>query len=116
MATTPLLQLLQGYLEVASNRHHLIVSNMANVDTPGYHTRDLDFHNAMNRVMNEGEGAQLEPAALEVPGLMERPDGNNVNIDRESMMLSETQLQYQLGVQLVKAEFHKLLTAIKDGN
>jgi flagellar basal-body rod protein FlgB len=37
-----------------------------------------------------------------------------VNIDRESMMLSETQLQYQMGVQLIKEQFHELLTAIKE--
>ncbi len=116
MATTPILQLLQGYLQVASNRQQLIVSNMANVDTPGYHAKDLDFHTAMKRVMNDGDTAQLQPASREVEGLMERPDGNNVNIDRESLLLSETQIQYQLGVQLVKAEFHRLLTAIKEGS
>jgi flagellar basal-body rod protein FlgB len=51
-----------------------------------------------------------------VEGLPERPDGNNVNVDRESMLLAQTQLQYQMGVQLIKSEFHRLLTAIKDGN
>jgi flagellar basal-body rod protein FlgB len=53
---------------------------------------------------------------VEVTDLPERPDGNNVNIDRESMLMSQNQLQYQLGIQLVKAEFHKLYTAIKEGN
>ena len=57
----------------------------------------------------------MEPAALQVEGLPERPDGNNVNIDRESLMLSQTQLQYQMGVQLVKSQFHTMLTAIKEG-
>ncbi len=116
MGTTPLLQVLQGYLGVTSNRQQLIVSNMANVDTPGYHVKDVDFHDAMNRVMNQGPEVNLSPASHEVEGLMERPDGNNVNIDRESLLLSQTQLQYQLGVQLVKAEFHRLLSAIKEGN
>jgi flagellar basal-body rod protein FlgB len=51
-----------------------------------------------------------------VEGLPERPDGNDVNIDRESLVLSQTQLQYQMGVQLIKEEFHRLLTAIKDGS
>ena len=116
MATTPLLQLLQGYLDVASNRQQLIVSNMANVDTPGYHTKDLDFHAAMTRVMANGDQSSLEPVSQEVPGLMERPDGNNVSIDRESLLLSQTQLQYQMGVQLIRAEFSRLLTAIKGGS
>jgi flagellar basal-body rod protein FlgB len=53
---------------------------------------------------------------MELQGLPERPDGNNVNIDRESMMLSQTQLQFQLGVQLVKTQFSHLLTAIKEGS
>ena len=116
MATTPFMQMLQGYLKVASDRQQLVASNIANVDTPGYHTKDINFQSAMQQVMNEGDNVQLEPASVEVEGLPERPDGNNVNIDRESLMLSQTQLQYQMGVQLVKAEFHRLLTAIKEGN
>src|ERR1700722_17423141 len=114
MATTPLLQTLQGYLKVNVDRQQMIASNMANVDTPGYHTKDINFQSAMQHVMSESDGPQLDPASTEVLDLPERPDGNNVNVDRESMVLSQTQLQYQMGLQLIKAEFHRLLTAIKD--
>ena len=113
MAEVTMLQALQGYLQLTNQRQQLIVSNMANVDTPGYHTKDLDFQNAMQRVM-EGSSGDIAPASLDVASLPERLDGNNVDIDRESLLLSQTQLQYQLGVQLVKSEFHKLYTAIKD--
>ena len=117
MATTPLLQALQGYLKVTADRQQLVTANIANVDTPGYHVKDVNFQVAMQQAINQGNGLmQSGSAALDVPGLAERPDGNNVNIDRESMMLSETQLQYQMGVQLIKEEFHRLLTAIKEGN
>ncbi len=115
-STTPLMQLLQGYLKVMSNRQQLVASNIANVDTPGYHTQDVNFQSAMRQVMDEGNDVQLVPASTQVEGLPERPDGNNVNIDRESLLLGETQLQYQMGVQLIKEEFHRLLTAIKEGN
>ena len=114
MADVSMLQALQGYLQLTTERQQLIVSNMANVDTPGYHTRDLDFESAMQHVMR-GRDVQTTPAALDVQNLPERLDGNNVNIDRESLLLSQAQLQYQLGVQLVKSEFHKLYTAIKEG-
>ncbi|MGB6743098.1 MAG: flagellar biosynthesis protein FlgB [Terracidiphilus sp.] len=114
MATTPLLQVLQGYLQVATDRQQLVTSNMANVDTPGYHTKDIDFQTAMQQVIDQSGDMRLQPASVNVDNLPERPDGNNVNIDRESMMMSETQLQYQMGVQLIKEEFHELLTAIKD--
>jgi flagellar basal-body rod protein FlgB len=75
----------------------------------------------MQQVAYEGNTAQFgaasfEPASMEVAGLPERPDGNNVNIDRESLLLSQTQLQYQMGVQLIKSQFHTLLTAIKEGS
>jgi len=114
--TTPMMQLLQGYLKVTSDRQQMIAANMANVDTPGYHTKDINFRAAMQQAMGEGNGVSLVPASEEVTGLTERPDGNNVNVDRESMLMAETQLQYQMGVQLIKSEFHQLLTAIKEGN
>jgi len=47
MSNIPMLQQLTGYLQLTNQRQQLIVSNMANVDTPGYHTQDLDFQGAM---------------------------------------------------------------------
>ena len=114
MGTTNAIQMLQGYLKIASDRQQLIATNMANVDTPGYHTKDIDFQATMREVMNSDQSSSMSPASKDVLDLPERPDGNNVNIDREGMMMSETQLQYQVGVQLIKSEFHRLLTAMKD--
>jgi flagellar basal-body rod protein FlgB len=108
---------LQGYLTVVSDRQQMIATNMANADTPGYHTKDVNFQAAMQQVMNQGDEAngQVQPEILEPAGLPERPDGNNVNIDREGLQLSQTQLQFQLGEQLVKSDFSTLMTAIKEG-
>ena len=114
MAEIPMLQMLQGFLQLTTERQQLIMSNMANVDTPGYHTKDIDFQSALQHVLQRND-AQIAPASVQVQNLPERLDGNNVNIDRESLLLAQTQLQYQLGVQLVKSEFHKLYTAIKEG-
>jgi flagellar basal-body rod protein FlgB len=123
-STTPLLSLLGNYLKLVTNREQAISSNMANVDTPGYHTHDIDFQAEMKKAMSEGltqsangmETAQMSPVLQEVQGLMERPDGNNVNIDREGLLMAETQLQYQIGVQLVKRQFHQILSAINGGS
>jgi flagellar basal-body rod protein FlgB len=111
-----MLDLLQGYLQATTERQQLITANMANIDTPGYKTRDLGFEQALQRAIGDSERFQLAPITNKVPGLPERADGNNVNLDRESVALSETQIQYQLGVQLVKSQFSELLTAIKDSN
>ncbi len=115
-----LLSTLESYLKLTSNREQAITANMANVDTPGYRTKDIDFGSELQRLMihaANGEGAaQVTPVVKEVSGLMERPDGNNVSLDRESMLLAATQLQYQMGVQLIKRHFHTLLSAINGGN
>jgi flagellar basal-body rod protein FlgB len=120
----PLLSTLENYLKLTTSRELAISANMANVDTPGYHTRDINFEGELNKAIGRSlsgteagsEGVQLNPVVQEVPGLMERPDGNNVSLDREGLLLSETQLQYQMGIQLIKHHFHGLLSAISGGN
>ena len=121
---TQLLSTLENYLKLTTTREQAISANMANVDTPGYHTKDINFEGELNHAMNrvslvsdEGSaGPQFTPAITEVRGLMERPDGNNVSLDREGLLLSQTQLQYQIGVQLIKHQFHQILSAISGGS
>jgi len=104
---TPLLSTLESYLKLTTSREQAISGNMANIDTPGYHTRDIDFNGELNKAMSgvlnqseDGAGpVQFSPVVREVSGLM-----------------SETQLQYQIGVQLVKHQFHQILSAISGGS
>jgi len=118
-----LVNALQSYLSVTLSREKTISANIANVDTPGYHARDIDFRAEFDRAMHmsdanaEGGPASLNttPISREVPGLMERADGNDVDIDREGMVMAETQLQYQMGVQLIRDQFHQILSAINGG-
>ena len=124
MPTTPLISTLESYLQLTTTREQAISANMANVDTPGYRTRDINFESELNHALsgtlsNSADGAvnpHLTPVVQEVPGLMERPDGNNVSLDREGLLMSETQLQYQIGIQLVKHQFHQILSAISGGS
>ena len=113
--STPMMNMLEKVLDVTSQRHKLVVANMANVDTPGYHTKDLDFRSELRRASGTEEGEGFLPVARSVPGLLERPDGNNVSLDREGLLLAETQMQFGLGVQLLQHEFHNLLSAISGG-
>ena len=106
---------LERFLEVTTDREQTIAANMANVDTPGYKTKDINFKQALSQA-NDASGLQLSPVVNEVGGLLERPDGNNVNLDRESTLLAQSQLQFSMGTQLVKAQFHQLLSAINGGN
>ena len=113
--STPLMNFLERVLDVSAQRHQLVITNMANVDTPGYRTKDLDFRNELQRAALPGQTTSLA-SAHNVPGLVQRPDGNDVNIDREGLLLAETQMQFGLGIQLMQHEFHNLLYAINEGN
>lgn len=115
MSTMPLLSQLEHFLSITNKRETVITANMANIDTPGYKTQDIDFQQALTEAMQDADRPSTHVNVRKVRGLLERPDGNNVDIDRESLLLSETQLQYQLGTQLIKAQFHQLLSAINSG-
>ena len=116
MSSTPLIQFLERFLNVTSNRQSVVINNMANIDTPGYHTRDVDFRSELERAVGpEDQQVLASTVAHKVPGLLARPDGNDVSLDRESMLLAETQMQFRLGVQFIRGEFHRLLNAINEG-
>jgi flagellar basal-body rod protein FlgB len=100
-----LLSTLESYLKLTTTREKAISANMANVDTPGYRTRDINFESELKQAISR-------PAMQTT----ERPDGNDVSLDREGLLMAETQLQFQLGIQLVKNEFHLMLSAINGGS
>jgi flagellar basal-body rod protein FlgB len=107
---------IERYLDLVTYRQKLVVGNIANVDTPHYHTQDIDFQNELRRAGLQLPAAGMTPRVQDAAGLLERPDGNNVNIDRESMLLAETQLEFRIGVQLLRGEFQRLVNAIKEGS
>jgi len=109
---TPNLQALARYLNVVAFRQGLVAQNVANIDTPGYHTRDVNFRRELQKALGS---EPVSPVSQDVPGLLQRPDGNNVSLDREGLLMAETQLQFRTGVQLLRAEFRRLQSAIQEG-
>jgi len=112
---TPSMERLEHFLDLVTFRHELVSSNLANVDTPGYRTQDVDFEGEMKLADQRIEGFPASPQVQEVKGLIERPDGNNVSLDRETLALARIQLQYHAGVELLRNEIHMLQAAINEG-
>ena len=112
--TTPYLEHLERYLDLASLRQGLISSNVANIDTPGYRTKDIDFAGELQRALST-DGKAASPFVQNVKGLIERPDGNNVSVDRETLLMANTQMQFRLGAELARMELKRLQTAITEG-
>ncbi len=102
------------YLDLAADEAKLTAANMANIDTPGYRTVGLDFEAEMREALSDVEGGRA-PAKVRVKavdGLIARPDGNNVSMDRESLDLAEAQLKFKTGVALLREEYQRAMDAI----
>ncbi len=104
------------YLDLTSQQMQVTASNMANVDTPGYKTQGFDFDNEFARQLNDNVGAAglagTQAPMQDVDGLVARPDGNNVSMDREGLQLAKAQMQFKLGTQLLKGVFSTVMSAI----
>ncbi len=121
--TTPLADALNRYLDLSTLELKLTAQNMANVDTPGYRTVGFDFASEMTRsldALNQEQASGVPGESLPAPqvgsvgGLLERPDGNDVSMDREGMKMAEAQLQFRTGVELLKHEFTRVMDAIHE--
>jgi len=59
------------------------------------------------------QGQAARPVHVKaVDGLIARPDGNNVSMDREGLNLAEAQLRFKTGVTLLRQEYQRILDAI----
>jgi flagellar basal-body rod protein FlgB len=105
---------IERYLDLTVAETKLTAANMANVDTPGYQTIGMDFATEMRRAL-DGAGSDRPVRAMRVDavdGLISRPDGNNVSIDREGLHLAEAQLKFKTGVALLRLENQRVMDAI----
>jgi flagellar basal-body rod protein FlgB len=93
-------------MDLLSVRQKLVASNIANADTPGYHTQDIDFQSEYLTAIGE------TPQIREVSGLPIKNDGNNVSLDRESRLLAENDLRFQVASSLLRSEIHQVQSAI----
>ena len=100
---------LERYMDLLSARQKLVSSNIANADTPGYHTQDLDFEAEMRNA------AGGPPYAVDAPGLAVKNDGNNVSLDREARLLAENALRFQIASGLMRTQIQVVSSAIEGG-
>lgn len=97
-------------MDLLSARQKLVASNIANIDTPGYKAKDIDFQ-AEFESLAQGK----PPDVLNAPGLVVKSDGNNVSLDREARLLSENALRFNVASNLMKTQLKMVESAIKEG-
>jgi flagellar basal-body rod protein FlgB len=97
-------------MDLLGKRQQLVAANIANADTPGYKTKDIDFQFEFMSLMQDAE-----PNVIEAPGLAAKNDGNNVNMERESRLLAENALRFNLASSLMRSQIRAVRSAIQEG-
>lgn len=97
-------------MNLLSARQKVVSSNIANADTPGYKTQDIDFQSEM-----QFAAGGLTPEVTEVRGLRVKNDGNNVSLDREARLLAENAMRFNMAANLVHSQLKTVKMAIEGG-
>lgn len=110
---------LQSALGRTTQRHSLIADNLANVNTPGFKRKDVDFNIILDAQMNPGKVSMQQMRDQQIQQASDqtslRLDGNNVDMEREVMSMAETELRYETLTQLTTGYFSELKSAIHEG-
>ncbi len=102
---------LNSALDGLALRQRAIAENVANINTPGYQAKKVAFEAELARAVNGGSGAAVATVARSLEPT--RTDGNNVNLDEETLLNVDTQLRYQLATQAVDGTFSSVRTAMR---
>ena len=104
---------IERYMDLLSTRQKLVASNIANLDTPGYKTRDVDFQfEFLSRIETSDE--RSGPNVVE-PELPSKNDGNNVSLDRETRLLAENGVRFQMASLVARGALRRVRNAIQEG-
>jgi flagellar basal-body rod protein FlgB len=108
---------LERALSGAAMRQEAIASNIANVNTPGYRRRDVDFASALTAAWNDGTHAveRVHPVAQTDTTAVIRADGSSVDIDVEAGAQAKNGLQYEAVALVIKARTSIMRSAIGIG-
>ena len=95
-----------------AQRQRALTDNLANLETPDYLAKRVDFESSLQQAIADGDPSRSHSAqsrSMEATGV----NGNNVNLDDETILATDTALRYQLSVEALNAKYRLLRTAIR---
>jgi flagellar basal-body rod protein FlgB len=101
---------LQSALSGLSARQRATADNIANINTPHYLAARVDFEDALRSSVESGSGVAGTSESRSIAPT--REDGNNVNLDSETLTDTDTQLRYQLVSQAMSDKFASIKSAL----
>lgn len=103
---------LHSALSGLSLRQRTTADNIANIQTPGFLAGRVDFEDALRDAVSTGSSPDVTGSvarSLEPT----REDGNNVNLDEETLAATRDQLHYQLMTTAMSDQFAILRTSMR---
>ncbi|MCX6400742.1 MAG: flagellar basal body protein [Propionibacteriales bacterium] len=98
-----------------STRQQVIADNIANVDTPGFRARAVDFQSALSRAIETGNGSSLIGATVTPTDTPVGANDNNVDLRKESIAAIQTQYEYEVMGRAI-SDRHTRLSIMSGGN
>ena len=108
------------------SRENILTNNIANVNTPGYKRKDLNFentlktelgrckHESLDSKMKDVDLSRLNPSVyVDSSNYSYRLDGSNVDIDTEEVELASEQIRYHGITAGINGQFDRMRSVIK---
>lgn len=116
-------KMMEDRLSLNSLNQKLISSNLANLNTPGYKTRELSFDQTLRESLqehvlqmvrsNDAHIAHGDP--VQAMSAREVTEAGPVDLDTEMVKLTKNSIEYQYMVAMLNKKFAMLKTAIGEG-
>jgi len=113
------IDMLSDLVGARSQRHDVLASNVANIDTPGYEPKDVDFQNLLGSM--QGKGIRMAktngkhfPASTPGGSLEIVKTGDRVDMDREMVTIAENHLMHNASIEMLARKLRGLQTVLKE--
>ena len=100
-------------LTLHHRRHEVLATNIANLETPGYRARDLQFKDALKAAFAADEAPPVDARVVDKPSGVGRVDGNTVDLDMEMTRLAHNRGSYTTYAELLARRLSGLRRAIE---
>ena len=104
---------LKAALDGLAQRQRATADNIANVNTPGFLAGRVDFESSLRGALANGENPAKAMAVVARSLEPTNTNGNNVNLDSETIIATETGLRYQLALNALDGKYNTLRTALR---
>ncbi|WP_291326743.1 flagellar basal body rod protein FlgB [Desulfovibrio sp. UCD-KL4C] len=119
-------------MDLRLQRQNLVASNLANVNTPGYKEKTLEFEDSLQKALNkDARGKMTKTSKMHIPATFEANKfsgrtlsnfeprvvhgENPVDLDKEMVTMTKNNLAYNALTQIIKKDFQGMQKVIQDG-